>query len=161
MAALMCLTPRWLFANIGSMQRNLAGEYNLTDMVRVAGSQGRPIGSISVDASEIMGVNTESELREVECRDARARSDAAEPVGSRTPKRPSPALLKEKSVPGRTVGRGWRSVRAQMAPNPEEWVITATHRQDRTFLPPDDYCPLCPTKPGAFPPRFPPRTTRS
>jgi len=33
----------------------------------------------------------------------------------------------------------------------EEWVITATHRQDRTFLPPSDYCPLCPTQPGAFP----------
>lgn len=32
-----------------------------------------------------------------------------------------------------------------------EWVITATHRQDRTFLPPADFCPLCPTKPGGFP----------
>jgi UDPglucose--hexose-1-phosphate uridylyltransferase len=31
-----------------------------------------------------------------------------------------------------------------------EWVITATHRQDRTFLPPADYCPLCPTKEGGF-----------
>lgn len=29
-----------------------------------------------------------------------------------------------------------------------QWVITATHRQDRTFLPPRDYCPLCPTRPG-------------
>jgi UDPglucose--hexose-1-phosphate uridylyltransferase len=29
-----------------------------------------------------------------------------------------------------------------------EWVITATHRQDRTFLPPPEFCPLCPTKPG-------------
>lgn len=30
--------------------------------------------------------------------------------------------------------------------NPQlgEWVITATHRQDRTFLPPRGYCPLCP-----------------
>ncbi|CAN5227264.1 galactose-1-phosphate uridylyltransferase [soil metagenome] len=30
--------------------------------------------------------------------------------------------------------------------NPQlgEWVITATHRQDRTFLPPRDFCPLCP-----------------
>lgn len=37
----------------------------------------------------------------------------------------------------------------------EEWVITATHRQNRTFLPPDDYCPLCPTKPGAFPTEVP------
>ena len=32
-----------------------------------------------------------------------------------------------------------------------EWVITATHRQDRTFLPPRDYCPLCPTRPGGTP----------
>jgi UDPglucose--hexose-1-phosphate uridylyltransferase len=31
-----------------------------------------------------------------------------------------------------------------------EWVITATHRQDRTFLPPRDYCPLCPTRPGGI-----------
>lgn len=37
----------------------------------------------------------------------------------------------------------------------EEWVITATHRQDRTFLPPKDYCPLCPTKEGGFPTEVP------
>ncbi len=29
-------------------------------------------------------------------------------------------------------------------PQLREWVMTATHRQDRTFLPPRDYCPLCP-----------------
>jgi UDPglucose--hexose-1-phosphate uridylyltransferase len=26
-----------------------------------------------------------------------------------------------------------------------EWVIVATHRQGRTFFPPEEYCPLCPT----------------
>jgi UDPglucose--hexose-1-phosphate uridylyltransferase len=26
-----------------------------------------------------------------------------------------------------------------------EWVITAARRQDRTYLPPPEYCPLCPT----------------
>ncbi|HEX7623195.1 MAG TPA: galactose-1-phosphate uridylyltransferase [Anaeromyxobacteraceae bacterium] len=36
-----------------------------------------------------------------------------------------------------------------------EWVITATHRQDRTFLPPEDYCPLCPSTPGGFPTEVP------
>lgn len=36
-----------------------------------------------------------------------------------------------------------------------EWVGTATHRQDRTFLPPSDFCPLCPTKPGGFPTEIP------
>ncbi len=49
-----------------------------------------------------------------------------------------------------------RSTRAQMSelrwhPLLGEWVATATHRQDRTFLPPADFCPLCPTKPGGFP----------
>lgn len=36
-----------------------------------------------------------------------------------------------------------------------EWVGTATHRQDRTFLPPPDFCPLCPTQPGGFPTEIP------
>lgn len=36
-----------------------------------------------------------------------------------------------------------------------EWVATATHRQERTFLPPADFCPLCPTKPGGFPTEVP------
>lgn len=27
----------------------------------------------------------------------------------------------------------------------DEWVIIASHRQDRTFLPADDQCPLCPS----------------
>lgn len=31
-----------------------------------------------------------------------------------------------------------------------EWVVTAAHRQDRTFFPTSDYCPLCPTKPGGI-----------
>ncbi|MGK5680893.1 galactose-1-phosphate uridylyltransferase [Actinoplanes sp. URMC 104] len=29
----------------------------------------------------------------------------------------------------------------------DEWVAVAAHRQTRTFLPPSDACPLCPTKP--------------
>lgn len=37
----------------------------------------------------------------------------------------------------------------------DTWVITATQRQDRTFLPPDNYCPLDPTKPGEFPTEIP------
>lgn len=40
-------------------------------------------------------------------------------------------------------------------PTLEEWVITATHRQDRTFFPPPDYNPLAPTKPGGFPTEIP------
>jgi UDPglucose--hexose-1-phosphate uridylyltransferase len=39
-----------------------------------------------------------------------------------------------------------------------EWVATATHRQGRTHLPPADFCPLCPTKPGGFPTEVPEAT---
>jgi len=39
----------------------------------------------------------------------------------------------------------------------EEWVITATQRQDRTFFPPPDYNPLAPTKPGGLPTEIPAR----
>lgn len=38
-----------------------------------------------------------------------------------------------------------------------EWVATATHRQERIFLPPEDFCPLCPTQPGGFPTEVPAR----
>ena len=34
-------------------------------------------------------------------------------------------------------------------PTLREWVITATHRQERTFKPPKDYCPFCPTEEDA------------
>jgi UDPglucose--hexose-1-phosphate uridylyltransferase len=46
---------------------------------------------------------------------------------------------------------------SEMRWNPilEEWVVTSTHRQERTFLPLEDYCPLCPTKPGGFPTEVP------
>jgi len=30
----------------------------------------------------------------------------------------------------------------------EEWVIVSPSRQGRTFFPPPEFCPLCPTKPG-------------
>ena len=30
----------------------------------------------------------------------------------------------------------------------DEWVTMAGHRQDRTYLPPDDQCPLCPSAEG-------------
>ena len=43
----------------------------------------------------------------------------------------------------------------RLDPTTGEWVTFATHRQDRTFLPPAEYCPLCPTHPGAFPTEVP------
>jgi UDPglucose--hexose-1-phosphate uridylyltransferase len=36
-----------------------------------------------------------------------------------------------------------------------EWVITARHRQQRTFLPPANFCPFCPARPGGPPTEVP------
>ncbi len=47
---------------------------------------------------------------------------------------------------GRPLGAG----ELRWNPTLREWVVTATHRQERTFFPPADYCPLCPTLPGGF-----------
>lgn len=46
---------------------------------------------------------------------------------------------------------------SEMRWNPllRQWVVTATHRQNRTYKPPKEYCPLCPTAPGAFPTEVP------
>jgi len=35
-------------------------------------------------------------------------------------------------------------------PTTGEWIVTATHRQERTFFPPPGFCPLCPTKDKEF-----------
>lgn len=40
-------------------------------------------------------------------------------------------------------------------PQLQTWVIVASHRQDRTYKPPAEFCPLCPTKLGAFPTEVP------
>ena len=37
----------------------------------------------------------------------------------------------------------------------EEWVVVAPERQERTFLPPPEYCPLCPTRDPAMPTEVP------
>lgn len=42
---------------------------------------------------------------------------------------------------------GFRGERRWNAPR-EEWVLYAAERQERTFLPSSEECPLCPTRPG-------------
>ncbi len=37
----------------------------------------------------------------------------------------------------------------------EQWVTVAPWRQDRTYHPPADHCPLCPTRPGQAPTEIP------
>ncbi|MGI6295291.1 MAG: NTP transferase domain-containing protein [Armatimonadota bacterium] len=57
---------RWLFGNIDQMAVNEAGEYNLTDMVRVAIEQNRRVSTVECDPVELMGVNTPQQLQVVE-----------------------------------------------------------------------------------------------
>lgn len=57
---------KWLWDNIYSMERNEAGEWNLTDMVRIAVEQGAKIEAISTSPEQVMGVNTPDDLRQVE-----------------------------------------------------------------------------------------------
>ncbi|MHB9036153.1 MAG: sugar phosphate nucleotidyltransferase [Armatimonadota bacterium] len=57
---------KWLFDNIESMAINEAGEYNLTDMVRVAIAQGRAVSTAQCDPTELLGVNTPAQLAAAE-----------------------------------------------------------------------------------------------
>jgi hypothetical protein len=54
---------------------------------------------------------------------------------------PPPALRVARAEPGSPKATTAMSER-RWNPVLGEWTITATHRQDRTFLPPPDYCPL-------------------
>lgn len=45
--------------------------------------------------------------------------------------------------------------RMRLDPLTGEWVPMASHRMNRTHLPPKDQCPLCPSEPGAVPSEVP------
>jgi UDPglucose--hexose-1-phosphate uridylyltransferase len=49
---------------------------------------------------------------------------------------------------GPSPNRGDRSSHLRWHPLRQEWVCYAAHRQDRTFKPPESYCPLCPSSNG-------------
>ncbi len=57
---------KWLFGSIDAMALNVAGEYNLTDMVRVAVEQKRTVSAVRCAPEELLGVNTPDQLRIVE-----------------------------------------------------------------------------------------------
>lgn len=56
----------WLWSNIHRIERNEAGELNLTDLVRVAISQGNRVEAVPTGVKEITGVNTPADLQFVE-----------------------------------------------------------------------------------------------
>ncbi|MGQ9454707.1 MAG: NTP transferase domain-containing protein [Armatimonadota bacterium] len=58
-------TP-WLVENMSGMRRNEAGEYNLTDMVRIACERGEDVCVVDCEPDEVLGVNTPYDLERAE-----------------------------------------------------------------------------------------------
>ncbi len=56
----------WLASNIEQISKNDAGEYNLTDMVRIAIQQGKNVSVVRCEPDEILGINTPEDLRRAE-----------------------------------------------------------------------------------------------
>jgi bifunctional UDP-N-acetylglucosamine pyrophosphorylase/glucosamine-1-phosphate N-acetyltransferase len=56
---------KWLVDNTDRMAINEAGEYNLTDMVRIAVELGREVTAVQCDPVELLGVNTPEQLKTV------------------------------------------------------------------------------------------------
>lgn len=62
-----CFTADWLWESLHSIPLSPAGEYNLTDLVHIAISDGLPVNSITVeDPHEILKINTRIHLSEAE-----------------------------------------------------------------------------------------------
>jgi len=56
----------WLVCNIHRISKNAAGEYNLTDAVRLAIEQGNNVNVVRCEPDEIIGVNTPDDLQYAE-----------------------------------------------------------------------------------------------
>jgi UDPglucose--hexose-1-phosphate uridylyltransferase len=66
-------------------------------------------------------------------------------------RRPIPPGIAAPAVPGAGDGPPGSSSHLRWHPLRGEWVAYASHRQNRTFLPPPEYNPLAPTPPSADP----------
>ena len=62
-----CLQASFLFAALPSVgRRNAQGEQYLTDVVRLAAADGRPVVDVATEPEEILGVNTPADLARLE-----------------------------------------------------------------------------------------------
>jgi UDPglucose--hexose-1-phosphate uridylyltransferase len=62
----------------------------------------------------------------------------------------NPSSIKSLEINNQTDKALFPSNQLRWNPVLEEWVGVAANRQTRTFFPPDNFCPLCPTKEGEF-----------
>jgi len=63
---LYAFDSQWLWANINRIEKNLAGELNLTDLVRIAVSDGAKVVTVGCNPHEILGINRPEDLALVE-----------------------------------------------------------------------------------------------
>ncbi len=61
-----CFERAWLWSELARLPRNPSGEYYLTDLVGIAGSQGRQIATVTGSLDETIGINDRVQLAEVE-----------------------------------------------------------------------------------------------
>jgi bifunctional UDP-N-acetylglucosamine pyrophosphorylase/glucosamine-1-phosphate N-acetyltransferase len=61
-----CFERSWLWTELERLPRNPAGEYYLTDLVGIAGEQGRTIATVIGSLDETIGINNRVQLAEVE-----------------------------------------------------------------------------------------------
>ena len=61
-----CFDRTWLWLALQALPRNAAGEYYLTDLVGVAGSEGRKIATVTGSLDETIGINDRVQLAAVE-----------------------------------------------------------------------------------------------
>ena len=61
-----CFESNWLWPALRALPRNASGEYYLTDLVGIAGAQGRRIATVSGSFDETIGINDRVQLAEAE-----------------------------------------------------------------------------------------------
>ena len=61
-----CFDRVWLWSTLQDLPRNPAGEYYLTDLVAIAGTQDLPIATVQGSLEETVGVNNRVQLAEAE-----------------------------------------------------------------------------------------------
>ncbi len=61
-----CFERAWLWSTLANLPRNPGGEYFLTDLIGIAGSQGRTIATVLGELDETLGINNRVQLAEME-----------------------------------------------------------------------------------------------
>ena len=61
-----CFDRAWLWSTLQSLPRNPSGEYYLTDLIAIAGTQDLPIATVQGSLEETIGVNNRVQLAEAE-----------------------------------------------------------------------------------------------